>query len=172
MAIATLASVIIEYGCCFNRYLKNITRNFTIAITCVVLYTVRVQCRLVTLVPIYGYPTEKFILRHTYTHAGAEQQCARYNLILAKRDQPSVGYNDNCIKTFGRKILTLSKLQYHHTWLGDCQLGGSCKYLYSNRPNSTSFHQSKNRNHRASSTIALCQGESSSPAYLLYKMHS
>ena len=171
MAIETLASVIIEYGCCFNGYFKYITRNFTIAITCVVLYTVRVQCQLVTLVPIYGYPTEKFIRRHTYTHAGAEQQCARYNLTLAKRDQPSVRYNDNCIRKFGRKILTLSKLQGHHTWLGDCPPGG-CKYLYSNLPSYTSFHQAKTRNHRAASTIALCQGESSSPAYLLYKIHS
>ena len=170
MAIATLASVIIEYGCCFNGYLKNITRNFTIAITCVVLYTVRVQCRLVHLVPIYGHPTEKFILRDTYSYWSAKQQCEHHNLTLATRDLPSVGYNDNCIKMFGRKILTLSKLQYHHTWLGDCPPGG-CKYLSSKLPNDTYIHQSINEYSTTSSTIALCQGESSSPAYLRYKMH-
>ena len=131
--------------------------NLTFAFTCVLLCTVRVQCRGVTLVPIYGHPAENFIARNTYTHAGAEQQCARYNLTLAKRDQPSVGYNDNCIKRFGRKILNLSPIREHFTWLGDCQTS-KCKFLYSFQQNHIAIHESINKQHNSLSTLALCQG--------------
>ena len=120
-----------------------------------------------TLFPIYGNPTEKLIARNTYTHAGAEQQCARYNLTLAKRDQPSVGYNDNCIKMFGRKILNLSPIREQFIWLSECPIDG-CKFMLSSQPNSTTILHATNRQHKTSSTLALCQGKDSPGAYLQF----
>ena len=138
--------------------------NLAFAFTCVLLCTVRVQCRGVTLVPIYGHPTEKFNARDTYTHAGAKQQCARYNLTLAKRDQPSPGYNDNCIKRFGKKILRLSGINHQFMWLGDCKMN-ACSYLYNLQPDSTHIYDRTDKNYRTSSSLALCQGKTVSSTY-------
>ena len=126
---------------------------FALNFTCVVLQTVRKQCQGVTLVPIYRHPSEKFVIRDTYTHAGAKEECEIHNLTLAKEAQSTHRITD-CINWFGLNVLIKANVQNQFFWLDDCNEIG-CKYLYSQ---SKIFNdQVTNKNLKNESTLALCQ---------------
>ena len=110
------------------------------------------QCQGVTLVPIYRHPTEKFVIRNTYTHAGAEQECRTHNLTLAKEAQPTHRITE-CLKRFGQKVLSTTNVQNQLIWLGDCNRG-QCRFLTGTV---THIFPGNSNNHSTASIIALCQ---------------
>ena len=126
---------------------------FALTFTCVVLQTVRKQCQGVTLVPIYRHPTEKFVIRDTYTHAGAKEECETHNLTLAKEAQSTHRITD-CISWFGLDVLIKAIVQNQFFWLDDCNETG-CNSWYSLRENF--IDQDTNKNLKTESTLALCQ---------------
>ena len=108
------------------------------------------QCQGVTLVPIYGHPTEKFVTRDTYTHAGADQECKTHNLTLAKEAQPT-HYITECLKRFGQKVSSTTNVRNQLIWLGDCDRG-QYRFL-----SGTHIFLGNSNNHNTASTLALCQ---------------
>ena len=117
----------------------------------IVLLSVRVRCFNSSLIPIYGWPTNRITRRDTYTHAKAVEQCRKLNLRLAG---PYYPYLTGCIKEFGRRTLQLTGLTHLFTWLNDCQYG-QCYYMEST--SSQEFHLSSNIDHVSYSTLALCR---------------
>ena len=114
----------------------------------------RTQCQGVTLVPIYRHATEKFVIRNTYTHAGAEQECKTHNLTLAKEGQPNHLITE-CLKRFGQKDLGTTNVQYQLMWLGDCN-PHECKFLWKDG-SMISFSSLRFKYYKTRSTIALCE---------------
>ena len=112
------------------------------------------QCQGVTLVPIYGHPTEKFVTRNTYTHAGAEQECKTHNLTLAKEALPTYRITD-CIKLHGQKVLSTTNVQNQFYWLGDCR-ENKCKYFQGHSHAIRNIGHTDNIDSRKASTLALC----------------
>ena len=113
------------------------------------------QCQDITLVPIYPLPTEKFVTRDIYTHAGAKQECHTHNLTLAKEAQSTHPITE-CIKLFGQKVLSTTNVQNQFYWLDDCNKNG-CKSLYSVSHTNIFIAQATDNNRRRASTLALCQ---------------
>ena len=110
------------------------------------------QCQGVTLVPIYRHSAEKFVIRDTYTHAGAKQECKTHNSTLAKEAQPTHNITE-CLKRFGQKVLSTTNAQNQLIWLGDCSRG-QCRFLMGTI---THIFLGDSNNHNTASTLALCQ---------------
>ena len=117
-----------------------------------VLLSVRVRCFSSTLIPIYGWPTDRIRRRDTYTHAKAVEQCRNLNLSLVGQYFP---YWTGCIKEFGRRTLQLTGLTHLFTWLNDCQ-DGQC-YFMEITSSQEYFQMSTNIDHAGYSTLALCR---------------
>ena len=124
-----------------------------------------------TLVPIYGHPTEKFVNRDTYTHAGAEQKCKTHNLTLAKEAQPTHSITE-CLKRFGQKVSSTTNAYNQFFWLGDCP-ENRCKYLYSNSITHMNIYQADRNTHKTRSTLAVCQKGKTHPVpHILHHLRS
>ena len=109
------------------------------------------HCQGVTLVPIYRHPTEKFVKRGTYTHAGAEKECKTHNLTLAKEVQPT-HYITGCLYRFGQNVLTTTNLKGQQIlyWLGDGN-------LFWSQHGRAQFHPMDDKSFKRSSSFALCE---------------
>ena len=116
------------------------------------LLSVRVRCFNSSLIPIYGWPTDRITRRDTYTHAKAVEQCRNLNLNLAGQYYP---YRTGCIKEFGRRTLQLTGLTRLFTWLNDCQ-DRQCYYMEITSSQEY-FHLSTDLDHVSFSTFALCR---------------
>ena len=119
------------------------------------------QCQGVTLVPIYRHPTEKFVKRDTYTHAGAEQECKTHNLTLAKEAQPTHRITQ-CLTRFGQKVLSTTNVQEQLIWLGDCS-AHKCNVMWSGHVHRgymvthVQIWHIPYKNDNRGSTLALCE---------------
>ena len=118
----------------------------------IVLLSVRVRCFNSSLIPIYGWPTNRITRRDAYTHSMAVEQCQNLNLSLAGQYYP---YSAGCIKEFGRRTLQLTGLIRLFTWLNDCQ-DGQCYYMDITSSREY-FNMSKDIDHVLYSTLALCR---------------
>ena len=118
----------------------------------IVLLSVRGRCFDSSLIPIYGWPTDRITTRHTYTHAMAVEQCRNLNLSLVGQYSP---YWTGCIKEFGRRTLQLTGLTHLFTWLNDCE-DGQC-YFMESTSSQEYFQVSTNLDHVSFSTLALCR---------------
>ena len=108
----------------------------------ILLLSVRVRCFNSSLIPIYGWPTDRITRRDTYTHAMAVEQGLNLPLGLAGQYFPDW---TGCIKEFGRRTLQLTGLTYLFTCLNACQ-DGQCYYMESTSSQGY-FHLSTNIDH-------------------------
>ena len=112
------------------------------------------QCQGVTLVPNYRHPTEKFVIRDTYTHAGAEQECKTHNLTLAKEAQPTHNITE-CLKRFVQNVFSTTNVQNQLIWLGDCN-PDVCKFFWK-AGSKTDIFSTRDKSYKWASTLALCE---------------
>ena len=117
----------------------------------ILLLSVRVRCFNSSLIPIYGWPTERITGRDTYTRAKAVEQCRNLKLRLVNYSP----YWTGCIKEFGRRTLQLTGLSHLFTWLETCQYG-QC-YYYQIESHREAFYRSPHIKHVSHSTFALCR---------------
>ena len=112
------------------------------------------QCQGVTLVPIYGHPTEKFVIRDEYTHAGAEQECKTHSLTLAKEAQPTHRITE-CLKRLGQKVSSTTNVLNQIYVLDDC-FENHCKLMWRRSNGNMYIYYTKNIQYKGS-TLAVCE---------------